>query len=192
MILMMSAELVQTDDGGTYTMDWSRMTIPASSFLRLNIEQFFKTAYPLNFNGNFAYSYNFSLLKDEIGGISEPQQATINLFEFFDNDMYSTYLKFKQGQLTVDQTKALRESLCPEDSRRRRKLDPQTLSIVIKQDIKLGDFKNSDKKMVFDNSELCTADPTVKSLNLPFGVDVLISLTDMDNQYLTVFYRRAI
>ena len=193
-LLMISICGVAAVDGGAYSLEWNRLYLPSNDFHRIDIEQFTNLKYKIEFKGNLNYSVTLTILEEDspAPGLDPEDLSFINVFEL-DTPTYIWYIQYKQNLLEAESIQILQRTLCStKENSRLKRMRVEGRVIVIEERVPINQFSNAEKNLVLDSSSLCLkSDPEtpVSVRSVFFSTDLRIELSDMDNQYLRVFYR---
>jgi len=171
-------------EGGTYNFSWTRQSIPANGSLSLTLEQFTNLKYKQEFNGNL--NYTFSLEIDNYH--PDKNYSYLNLLNLMDPTLRINYLKYKQGILSPAATSNLASILCNPSN---GLIPVVNGKLYFTQQININSFGNTTNFRVIDSSDLCLGssipiqDPQEEIF---FSSNYSVTLADLDNEYITVFY----
>ena len=185
LILAAMASAIRSMEGAGYTLKWTGMYLPANDSLRLNIEQFTNMKEQTSKHGGkltYTYILNFNIPKGP--GKIEEIPSYVNVFSFKEGmGEKQKYLMYKKGLLDETQIQELNASLCTSAA----KLDKDGI-FAYESAINLKTFLSNFSNMVIDSSNLCDASIDSKIDGVTFSAYLGVEMTDLDNNYMTVFY----
>jgi hypothetical protein len=186
LILLSSCKWIKCLDEAQYRVDWTDFNLMAGQYQILNLERFTNVRYAHEFNGRMQYNFSLMISNDT----ASTDLTFINIFRFQGNtSVKMDYLKYKQGQLNSDQVKKLKETLCDNYENTGMRIPVVNRSIYLFEEIPISKFSNATALCVIDSSSLClsTSDP-VALTTVKYSIEAKLGLTNLDNQYITVFY----
>lgn len=184
--LILLTTCVSTLDEAWYQLSWTDFSLQPNQSQTLNLEKFTNVRYAHEFNGHMQYNFTLTVTPGDL----QTNMSFVNIFSF--NGSMSDkaqYLRYKQAQLPPDQVAELNKLLCVEYAKQGKRIPVVDGVVSLSEQIPISKFVNGSAVNVIDSSPLCL-EANSDNLVLPvmYSIQASVRLTNLDNEYVTVFY----